>query len=229
MRDPLGRHFGTNRHCSFPGVTTTISRTITLPGQTTTIRGYVVTVTKSNHIRTCGNPASTFTPAVQPPSDYTWGCPPGFVCVLPKSEGCDVWAGSPPDDYVCQSSECLPSPSFTRVTVGLGDDVASSENSIYPALPDFFNLSPLAFGLRIDVFSEEIDVVLMIDPDGKQTLTAVTAGHWASQTSITTQPAPETSSPAKKVKRSIFRRDASTVPATCYNECNNCYIEAQGH
>ena len=201
---------------TLPGVTSVITTTLTLPGIPTTVPPVTITVT--NGIRTCPNPTPTTVVATPLPTDYTWGCPPGNVCHPPKPEGCDIFAGPPPDNYVCQPSECVVSPPFTPVTGAWGNDISSNATSYFPPQEDYFNLSPFAFGLNFDIFVEVVEVI------GGST---ITTGDWTSQASITAQPTPDISdSSAKKVKRSLSRRDG-TVPAMCYNECNNCYIEAQ--
>lgn len=201
---------------TLPGVTSVITTTVILPGVPTTFPPVTITVT--NGIKTCPNPTPTTTVTFSLPNNYTWGCPPGTVCHPPKPAGCEIFAGPPPDNYVCQPSECVVSPPFTPVTGGWGNDISSNDTSYFPPQEDYFNLSPFAFGLNFDIFVQEVEVL-----GG----TTITTGDWASQTSITTQPTPDVSrSSDKMVKRSLSRR-SGTVPAVCYNECNNCYIEAQ--
>lgn len=210
---------------TLPGVTSVITTTVTLPGVPTTFPPVTVTVTSG--IKTCPSPTPTTTVASALPTDYTWGCPPGTVCHPPKPARCDIFAGAPPSDYVCQPSECVVSPLFTPVTAGWGNSIYSNATSYFPPQEDYFNLSPLDFGLSFDIFAETVEVLEVAGPNGMQTPTTVTTGNWASQTSITAQPSADASgSSAKKVKRSISRR-TQTVPAACYNECNNCFIEAQ--
>jgi hypothetical protein len=211
---------------TLPGVTSVITTTVTLPGIPTTFPPVTITVT--NGINTCPNPTPTTTVASALPTDYTWGCRPGTICHPPKPAGCDIFAGPPPDDYVCQPSECVVSPPFTPVTGGWSDSILSNDTSYFPPQEDYFNLSPFAFGLNFDIFVQEVEVLETVGPNGIQTPTTVTTGDWGSQTSITVQPTPDISDPpAKKAKRSISRRSSGTVPAMCYNECNNCFIEAQ--
>jgi hypothetical protein len=126
-----------------------------------------------------------------------WGCSPGFICSPPKPDNCEIWAGPPNYDYVCDAKSCIPSPSFTSVVWLAGN------TSKYP-LTGYFNLNPNSFGLNYSIF---------ITTEVSKVSTAF-AGR-------------DRKFPAIERPRDIIRRISSAVPAVCYAQCNNGYIEAQ--
>ncbi|RDW72939.1 hypothetical protein BP6252_06846 [Coleophoma cylindrospora] len=91
----------------------------------------------------------TYTVSTPQPTDYTWGCPPGTVCVPPKLN-CDFWEGPPDDQYYCNPRECLAVPPFNPTD--WGSDIESDIVLKYPRSRGYFNLVPLDFGLGYDVF-----------------------------------------------------------------------------
>jgi hypothetical protein len=154
-----------------------------------------------------------------------WGCAPGFVCSPPKPDDCQVWAQPPSYNYLCDKSNCIPSPDFTGVVW------PANETSFFPPTNGYFNLPPGAFGLDYGIFA-------------KQVINGITTGDWSSQASLTHfNPAATAAVKARGLPRrvpkpkiqlmgivprdSIQKRDNTVVPANCYAVCNNCYIEAQ--
>jgi hypothetical protein len=187
----------------------------------------------------------TYTPPSSVPTDYTWGCPPGYLCTPSKPDSCNIPAGPPAFAYYCRPEECKPVSPFTPPD-NWGADSSSNVTSYYPLQDDYFNLAPPAFGLSYDIFVRKMITVYILSPDGKVEISNFYTGNWASQTTITDYNPTSTLEIASAVSdnpvylakenekrqvsgdtlRSIFPR-APTVPAMCYNECNNCMLEAE--
>jgi len=157
------------------------------------------------------------------------------VCNEPKPDSCNVWADSPSDDYVCDHKFCVPAPNFPIVVW------PENETTYYPPTEGYFNLAPPAFGLSYDIFEAEL---IITEVNG--TVTTITTGNYASQTTITHWPPTETPSSSttytstssahgkydKRVVKvasgsRLSKRDETIVPAVCYDICNNAYLEAQ--
>jgi len=139
------------------------------------------------------------------------------------------------DDYVCDPKFCVPSPNFPVVVW------PENQTSYYPPTEGFFNLAPPAFGLSYDIFEAELVI-----KEVNGTLTTITTGNFASQTTITHWPPTETPTSSttssstttahgewnKRYVADTFgsrlsKRDDTIVPAVCYDICNNAYLEAQ--
>ncbi|KAL1865434.1 hypothetical protein VTK73DRAFT_5248 [Phialemonium thermophilum] len=198
--------------------------TVTEPPSVNTVATIIL-----GEVTTC--PAPTNSPGtgpatLDPSSDLTWGCKPGFVCNPPKPDSCNVWADSPADTFVCDPSDCIPAPNFPIV------QWPDNETGYYPPTDGYFNLAPPAFGLSYDIFEAE---VIVEDVAGSEV--SVTTGNWASQTSLSHYPPDATTSTDPATARfkaradgrhaALSKRDATVCPAICYDTCNNCYLEAQ--
>lgn len=207
------------------GQLTTVTITQQQPGVVTALRGSVTTTTEFV-VPSCPAPTPTPAPTAQLQNSSTWGCPPGYFCAPPKPAGCVVFEGPPPDNYVCQPSECVIAPKFTPVT--WGTPIYSNDTSFYPLQPPYFNLDPQEFGLSFGIFAEEVITTTITDAYGHEFTTVFSTGDWASQATITAQPTDVYSAlPARRaLRRALFRR-ASPFPAMCYDDCNNPYLEAQ--
>ncbi|KAJ6003739.1 hypothetical protein N7522_006431 [Penicillium canescens] len=95
----------------------------------------------------------TYTPTSRPPRDYTWGCPPNFLCNPSKRTAngeCNFEAGPPADTYYCAPEECIPSPPLPSTS--FQGSTTSSGQIRFTVAPGFINLSPLQFGLGYDIF-----------------------------------------------------------------------------
>lgn len=190
--------------------------TLTIAGETTTLPGIGSTVTITEHPIVCPMPTNTPGVQVNPQDtgkDATWGCSPGYVCNPPKPDHCQLWANPPDANYTCDASYCIPAPPFNDVK--WQDDTTS----YFPAVEGYFNLNPEDFGLSFDIFAEEIVTTTIGGVP-----TTYTTGDWSSQASLSSFPPATTAS--VQWKRSIAKR-ANTVPSVCYDDCNNCFIEAQ--
>ncbi|KAM0271434.1 hypothetical protein ACHAQH_009071 [Verticillium albo-atrum] len=158
-----------------------------------------------------------------PNSNRTFGCVPRFVCDPPKPRGCNIWTDSPADDYVCKPNYCIPSPPYSRVHWPEG------ETGYVPPDKGYFNLNPHAFGLPYSVFEYK---TIVRSRYGK-TYT-ITTGNWASATDLSVFPTPSplvgrrVPSPRHGLPSIEQRQEdsASTAPAVCFDDCNNCYKEA---
>ena len=197
--------------------TTTTSTTTTTPTTTTTsttgtvtateiISEYIISYTEQITITLCtsrvANP--TYTAAIAPlPSDYTWGCPPGYVC-KPAQIGCNFEVGLPDPNYYCSPDECIAAappgvlPEWNADVYG-NNSPAIDPSLKYPVVDSYFDMNPTDYGLTYDIFVE--NEVLF------QTLT----------TTIIEQPT--------GVVRA--RQAETSIPGACYPWCNNCLIEAQ--
>ncbi|RDW58119.1 hypothetical protein BP6252_13530 [Coleophoma cylindrospora] len=156
-------------------------------------------------------------------NDSTWGCSPGYVCNPPKPNHCNIWASALAEDYRCNAQDCIPAPAF--------EDVIWPENTTayYPPVEGYYNLNPEAFGLSYEIFAQVVITEYVISDGSTSVLTIVTTGNWASQASLSHYPAAPTANALKMLleRWSLVKRDSSVVPAVCYAQCNNCFIEAQ--
>jgi hypothetical protein len=146
----------------------------------------------------------TYTAAIIPlPSDYTWGCPPGYLC-KPKQEYCNFEVGLPSESYYCAPDECipvtpLPAPQLWNPTIYGNASPATDPSLKYDAVDHYFNMNPRDYGLSYDIF------------------VATEVITYTSTTTIIEAPTP-----------AVRARQAQTsVPAACYPWCNNCLLEAQ--
>lgn len=196
-----------------PGTTSIVTTTIVIPREPVTA---------------C--PAPTNIPGVNPDipfdplSNRTFGCEPGFVCNPPKPQGCNLWADSPADDYVCKPKYCIPSPPYSVVKWPEG------ETGYVPPDEGYFNLNPNAFGLPFSIFEYETYIVQKY---GKQF--TLTTGNWASATELSVFPPLPTQHVARaalpprqdKLDKRQDLESGVTPAAVCFDDCNNCYKEAQ--
>lgn len=126
-----------------PGVTITdvkSEETVTQPG--TTVTDIQTSTTK---ITVCPSPTGFHRP-LDPQSNLTFGCEPGYVCNPPMPDGCNIWPGPPSDTFVCCESDCIPSPPFTFT------NWKANATGYYPPSYGYFNLDPRPFGLSYDIF-----------------------------------------------------------------------------
>ncbi|KAJ5882734.1 uncharacterized protein N7473_011168 [Penicillium subrubescens] len=96
----------------------------------------------------------TYTAPFPQPTDYTWGCPPHYLCQPDKKtpDGeCNFEAGPPADTYYCAPDQCVPSPPLLTPQFGKASD-ATGEASFFEVSPGYFNLNPYEFGLDYDIF-----------------------------------------------------------------------------
>ncbi|KAI9821272.1 MAG: hypothetical protein M1827_004008 [Pycnora praestabilis] len=143
----------------------------------------------------------TYTPPAPLPTDYTWGCPPGYLCHPPKPRGCIAIEGPPDSGYVCDPSQCLPTAPLKPLQYW-GQPIVSNETEKYTLQDDYINLDPEHFGLGFDIFLEEVVVVVALGGN-------------------------ESSSDVVSRERSRLVRRAETAPPMCYDDCNACILEAE--
>lgn len=168
---------------------------MTVPGTTTTL-----SICPTLSI----NP--TYTPTAPLPRNYTWGCPPGYLC-KPKhtgaDAGCNIEAGLPAESYVCSPDECIKSPPFIHDQYW-GTPVESKEiRSSYNVSKDYFNLDPEIFGLDYSIFR-----IPDLKPGDDHYYILSSRRSWSKLLS----------------RQSI---SASTVPGACYDECNDAALEVE--
>lgn len=146
----------------------------------------------------------TYTAAILPlPSDYTWGCPPGYLC-KPVQENCNFEVGLPSEGYYCSPDDCIPAaplppPQLWSPTI-YGNASPQTDPWIkFDVVDSYFNINPENFGLSYDIFSENVVV-----------------------TYTTTRTILDAPTPVVRA-----RQAETSVPAACYPWCNNCLLEAQ--
>ncbi|KAI9857077.1 MAG: hypothetical protein M1824_005002 [Vezdaea acicularis] len=149
--------------------------TISVPGTTLTLPAGTVTITLSPAVSTLTLPGSvslstvtapsspisdvigskticpksfinpTYTPAAPLPTDYTWGCPPGFICEPPQVD-CNFPEAPPDPGYICTPSNCKPVPPLLP-------DQSTPANNTYNYSPGYFLLDPLEFMSNYDAYN----------------------------------------------------------------------------
>ncbi|KAM9873767.1 Agglutinin-like protein [Verticillium dahliae] len=158
-----------------------------------------------------------------PTSNRTFGCIPLFVCDPPKPRGCDIWADSPNDDYVCDPKYCISSPPYARV------HWAEGATGYVPLDQGYFNLNPHAFGLPYSVFVNE---AIAGNPYGEPYTVPRDDRGSAADLDVSTGPLPLVARRVPSSRRGALsvkqRQDdgAPAAPAVCFDDCNNCYKEA---
>jgi hypothetical protein len=148
----------------------------------------------------------TYTPVASLQRNYTWGCPPGYLC-KPKhtgaDAGCNIEAGLPAESYVCRPEECIKSPPFIHDQYW-GTPVESNEiRSTYNVSKNYFNLDPQLFGLNYSIFR-----IPDLKPGDDHYYIQSSRRSWSKLLS----------------RQSI---GASTVPGACYDECNDAALEVE--
>lgn len=186
--------------------TTTPTTTTKLVTATEIIEEIITSKTEQLTITLCTsrdtNP--TYTAAILPlPSDYTWGCPPGYLC-KPLQEKCNFEAGLPSESYYCSPDECIPAPALPAPQLWNADiygnaSPANDPNLRWNAVGSYFEMNPGDFGLSYDIFVEEQVIA------------------YTYTTTIFEAPTP--------VVR--VRQAETSVPPACYPWCNDCLLEAQ--
>ncbi|KAJ5698028.1 hypothetical protein N7462_000033 [Penicillium macrosclerotiorum] len=149
----------------------------------------------------------TYTPTASLPNYYTWGCPPGFLCHPPHTEdraSCNVEAGLPADNYVCDPANCIPSP---RLVYNPSWETSNFQH--YNISNYYFNLDPEDFGLDYLIFQLPSDITSYYTKrngfprqDGFLFLWGLQVGEKA-------------------------KKDISDIPGVCYNDCNDAALEAE--
>lgn len=172
------------------------------------------------HVSVCPLPTGASAP-LDPKSNLTFGCKPGYVCDPPKPDGCNFWPGPPSDDFICCPDDCIPAPPFETATW------AENQTEYYPPSDGYFNLNPEAFGLPYDIFAYEIRTETN---DGKAL--PHKTGNWASQPALSTWPKTEAAALPAELKDggkwpNQFKMRA-VAPPVCYDDCNNAYLGASG-
>ena len=187
--------------------TTTTPVTTTKPVTATEIiKDIITSTTEQVTITLCTsrdtNP--TYTAAIIPlPSDYTWGCPPGYLC-KPKQVKCNMEVGLPSEGYYCAPDECiqaisLPVPQLWNADIYGNASPANDPNLKWNPVGSYFDMNPGDWGLSYGIFVENRVVT------------------YTYTTTILEAPTP-----------AVHARQAQTsVPPACYPWCNNCLLEAQ--
>lgn len=102
------------------------------------------------------NPTFAY-PASCLPANYTWGCPPGYLCAPPQVD-CDLEVGPPSDSYVCSPENCQPPQPLDLDALEMN---TPSNTTVYSPLPlptGYFNLNPAIFGADWGIFTGNVSV-----------------------------------------------------------------------
>jgi hypothetical protein len=118
--------------------------TITVPPITVTAPPLITTSSLTGLV-TCPSRIinTAYTTSTPLPDDYTWGCPPEYICQPPQIN-CNFEQNPPADTYYCSPDECVPVPplpSFNQTGCGP-----------YQTASGYFNFDPELFGLSYSIF-----------------------------------------------------------------------------
>ncbi|KAL4734393.1 hypothetical protein BDV11DRAFT_198242 [Aspergillus similis] len=154
----------------------------------------------------------TYTPATPLPTDYTWGCRPGYLC-HPKHRdvvgGCNFEAGLPAETYYCSPEECIKAPPLYDDNQYWGEPVVSDEVGTYNVSKYYFNINPELFGLNYSIFrfpekDHGVDY-------SKRSFLGVGLGKML----------------GKLLPRQELLQDVLQFSDVCYEECNAAALEAE--
>lgn len=154
------------------------------------------------------NPTYTATPLF--PKNYTWGCPPGKLC-HPEQGDCNFEVGPPAETYYCHPDECIDIPDRLPDQYW-GKAVEGEDIDKYNVSPGYFNLNPIMFGLEYD------DVFAF--PSGVQL-------HNRGVMLLKRLVFPSTSRRPSLHQLEPRQSASANIPGACYDECNNCMLEAE--
>ncbi|KAJ4504783.1 hypothetical protein HRR83_003084 [Exophiala dermatitidis] len=146
----------------------------------------------------------TYTASGPYPTDWTWGCPPGWLC-RPNRTNCNFEAGIPDQNFYCAPNECIPAEALPQPLQTWNADIYGNATPLqdpslkYHAIGDYFNMNPEDFGLTYEIFI--VDEVFTV----------------TSTTLLLPAPTPTL----------VARQAQTSVPGACYPWCNNCLLEAQ--
>ena len=143
----------------------------------------------------------TFTAQYPIPTEFTWGCPPGYLC-KPDQINCNFEAGLPSEEFYCSPDQCIAAsapgvPQLWDPTIYGNSSPATDPSLRFTVIDHYFNMNPQDFGLTYDIFIEE-EAFTFTSTIGYAPTAAVAA-----------------------------RQAQTSVPGACYTWCNNCLIEAQ--
>ncbi|KAI9890297.1 MAG: hypothetical protein M1814_004333 [Vezdaea aestivalis] len=167
-----------------------------------------VTTTPFNGIKTLCPRSSvnpTYTPAAPLPTDFTWGCPPGYLCSPPKVD-CNFNAAPPDSKYICSPCDCKKSPPLPPPKFWGHRRVSDLVEKIY-VVDDYYVFDPTEFNLTYDVY------VIGPRPYKRATLPD-------SVPNSVPDALPEKSKRQEQIS-------SGKKPPQCLDECQACLYEAQ--
>jgi hypothetical protein len=143
----------------------------------------------------------TFTAQYPVPTEFTWGCPPGYLC-KPEQINCNFEAGIPAEDFYCSPDQCVAAsalgvPQVWDTTIYGNSTPATDPSLRFNVIDHYFNMNPADYGLSYDIFVEE-EAFTFTSTIGYAPTAALAA-----------------------------RQAETSIPGTCYPWCNDCLIEAQ--
>jgi hypothetical protein len=89
----------------------------------------------------------TYTAQFPLPTEYTWGCPPGYLC-RPDQIGCNFEAGIPAENFYCSPDQCiaasvLATPQQLWDTSIYGNSTPVTDPSLrFNVIDHYFNMNP---------------------------------------------------------------------------------------
>ncbi|KAJ9498213.1 hypothetical protein H2202_006364 [Exophiala xenobiotica] len=185
-------------------VRTTETDTTSTTATATEIISEFLTTERVTSITLCptrtANP--TYTANEPYPTDWTWGCPPGWLC-KPLQQACNFEAGIPDQNFYCSPNECIPADVLPGYLPTWDADIygnatpATDPGLTIQAIDHFFNMDPTKFGLTYEIF--------------------VVNEVFTRTSTYLEQPTPVVAA----------RQAQTSVPGACYPWCNNCMLEAQ--
>lgn len=201
-------------------ITQLITQFVTETTPTTELQTLTATEKQEIHTRTTSltsirvcptrlvNP--NFSVKVPLPNDWTWGCPPGWLCKPPK-ENCDIEAGLPDRGFTCSPDHCIPAEPLPRPLQTWDDTIyGNSTPATNPSLginliDSYFNMDPTSYGLTYEIF--------VIEQELTYTETIVLP--------------PNPTSVPRYFPKIKARQGQTDIPPNCYPWCNNALLEVQ--
>jgi len=182
---------------SIPATTTLSTTTKTSAGSTASTTSYQYGFWLVYTFILC--PTRTNSGPVTPQAnglDALWGCAPGYVCTPPQVN-CDLEAGPPPFDFLCDAKDCLIAPTPPPAPSNV---VVNGTSTIFSPLPlptGLFNLDPAIFGADWGIFTGDVSVTSTLgSPTPSSNVTTTTSckfhSHFSKRhlTTITTTSSP---------------------------------------
>ena len=159
----------------------------------------------------------TYTAPGPIPTDYTWGCAPGFLCKPPKEDGCEIEAGLPDPGYYCSPDECEPVVPLNPPQ-SWGAPVTSNATAKYVLQDDYFNLGPQNFSLGYGIFVTQSSVV--VDQQGGAATTDVPGAKTKRSYADLTVRVARVARAVMAGDQSRLSKRAETAPPACYDDCS---------
>ncbi|KAJ5475209.1 hypothetical protein N7539_008275 [Penicillium diatomitis] len=167
----------------------------------------------------------TYSPPAALPRNYTWGCPPGFLCKPSRTgerQDCTIEAGLPAENYTCSPSECVIAPPLVhqRTTDG---------NQTYTYSEDYYNLDPENFGLNYHFKVEQSSQTPQASVSSTGRYTFIPPAQWGPKPIAGGGSGGLGGSGGSGASGSTGGTGGASenIPPLCYNPCNDAALEPQ--